>query len=76
MTIIASLECKTSTILTLKCTSHGYMYCQNSDCCSQDYLPVLKKFVRVVSEIYKKALKVQILNKVTLRQVVRKRVSV
>ena len=35
----------------------------------------LKKFVRVVSEIYKKALKVQILNEVALRQVVRKRVS-
>ena len=34
-----------------------------------------KKFVRVVSEIYKKALKVQILNEVALRQVVRKRVS-
>ena len=24
---IASFECKTLTILTLKCTSHGYMYC-------------------------------------------------
>ena len=35
----------------------------------------LKKFVRVVSEIYKKALKVQILNEVVLIQVVRKRVS-
>ena len=35
----------------------------------------LKKFVRVVSEIYKKALKVQILNDVALIQVVRKRVS-
>ena len=35
----------------------------------------LKKFVQVVSEIYKKALKVQILNEVALRQVVRKRVS-
>ena len=35
----------------------------------------LKKFVRVVSEIYKKALKVQILNEVALKQVVRKRVS-
>ena len=36
-----------------------------------------KKFVRVVSEIhvYKKALKVQILNEVALRQVVRKQVS-
>ena len=34
-----------------------------------------KKFVQVVSEIYKKALKVQILNEVALRQVVRKRVS-
>ena len=34
-----------------------------------------KKFVRVVLEIYKKALKVQILNEVALRQVVRKRVS-
>ena len=31
-----------------------------------------KKFVRVVSEIYKKAQKVQILNEVALRQVVRK----
>ena len=30
---------------------------------------------KVVSEIYKKALKVEILNEVTLRQVVRKRVS-
>ena len=36
---------------------------------------ILKKFVRVVSEIYRKALKVQILNEVALRQVVRKRVS-
>ena len=35
----------------------------------------LEIFVQVVSEIYKKALKVQILNKVILRQVVRKRVS-
>ena len=35
-----------------------------------------KKFVRVVSEIYKKVLKVQILNEVALRQVVRKRVLV
>ena len=35
---------------------------------------ILKKFVRVVSEIYRKALKVQILNEVTLIQVVRKRV--
>ena len=34
-----------------------------------------KKFVPVVTEIYKKALKVQILNEVALRQVVRKRVS-
>ena len=34
-----------------------------------------KKFVRVVSEIYKKAIQVQILNEVALRQVVRKRVS-
>ena len=34
-----------------------------------------KKFVRVVSEIYKKALKVQILNEVALIHVVRKRVS-
>ena len=34
-----------------------------------------KKFVRVVSEIFKKALKVQILNEVSLIQVVRKRVS-
>ena len=33
------------------------------------------KFVRVVSEIYKKALKVKILNEVAVRQVVRKRVS-
>ena len=33
-----------------------------------------KKFFRVVSEIYKKALKVQILNEVALRQLVRKRV--
>ena len=36
---------------------------------------ILKKFVRVVSEIYRKALKVQILNEVALRQVVRERVS-
>ena len=36
---------------------------------------ILKKFVRVVSQIYKKALKVQILNEVALVQVVRKRVS-
>ena len=35
----------------------------------------LKKIVRVVSEIYKIALKVQILNEVARRQVVRKRVS-
>ena len=34
-----------------------------------------KKIARVVSEIYKKALKVQILNEVALIQVVRKRVS-
>ena len=34
-----------------------------------------KKFVRVVSERYKKALKVQILNEVALVQVVRKGVS-
>ena len=34
----------------------------------------LKKFVRVVSEIYKKTRKVQILNEVALVQVVRKRV--
>ena len=33
---------------------------------------ILKKFVRVVSEIYKKALKVQILNEVALIQMVRK----
>ena len=35
----------------------------------------LKKFVQVVSEMYKKALKVQILNEVELIQVVRKRVD-
>ena len=34
-----------------------------------------KKFVRVVSDIYKKALKVQILNEVALIQVVRKLVG-
>ena len=34
-----------------------------------------KRFVRVVSEIDKKALKVQILNEVELIQVVRKRLS-
>ena len=34
-----------------------------------------KKCVRVVSEIYKKAIKVQILNEAALRQVLRKRVS-
>ena len=33
------------------------------------------EFVRVVSEVYKKALKVQILNEVALRQVARKRVN-
>ena len=36
---------------------------------------ILKKFVRVVSEIFKKALKVQILSEVALAQMVRKRVS-
>ena len=36
---------------------------------------ILKKFVRVVSEIFKKVLEVQILNEVALIQVVRKRVS-
>ena len=36
---------------------------------------ILEKLVRVVSEIYKKALRVQILYEVALRQVVRKRVS-
>ena len=36
---------------------------------------IFTKFVRVVSEIYKKALKVQILNEVGLIHVVRKRVS-
>ena len=36
----------------------------------------LKKIVRVVSEIYKIALKVQILNEVARRQVVRKRFQV
>ena len=36
---------------------------------------ILKTFARVFSEMYKKALKVQILNEVALRQVVRKRVS-
>ena len=35
----------------------------------------LKKIVRVVSEIYEIVLKVQILNEVARRQVVRKRVS-
>ena len=39
------------------------------------YEDYVKKFVRVVSEIYQKALKVQILNEVALLQVVRKRVS-
>ena len=34
-----------------------------------------KKLVRVVSEIYKKALKVQILNEVALLEVMRKRVG-
>ena len=34
-----------------------------------------KKFVRVVSEMYKKVLKVHILNEVVLIQVVRKRAS-
>ena len=36
---------------------------------------ILKIFVRVVLEMYKKALKVQILSEVALIQVVRKRVS-
>ena len=36
---------------------------------------ILKTFVRDVSEIDRKALKVQILNKVALTQVVRKRIS-
>ena len=36
---------------------------------------ILKKFVRVLSEIYKKALKLQILNEVAFLQVVRKRVG-
>ena len=41
----------------------------------EDYVKrFLKKIVRVVSEIYKKALKVQILNEVALRQVATKRV--
>ena len=39
------------------------------------FQPFLKKFVRVVSEIYKKGLKVQILNEVASGQVVRKRAS-
>ena len=39
-----------------------------SECCSADFL-------RVISEIRKKAQKVQILNEVAPRQVVRKRVS-
>ena len=43
-------------------------YIRYEDLCEE----ILKKFVRVVSEIYKKALKVQILNEVALRQVVRK----
>ena len=34
---------------------------------------ILKKFIRVLSEIYKKALKVQIWNEVAFIQVVRKR---
>ena len=34
-----------------------------------------KKFVRVVSQVYKKALKVQVLSEVALTQVVRKRFS-
>ena len=34
------------------------------------------QFVRVVSEIFKKALKVQILNEVALRKVMRKRVNI
>ena len=42
----------------------------------EDYVKrFLKKIVRVVSERYKKALKVQILNEVALIQVVRKLVS-
>ena len=35
----------------------------------------LKEFIWVVSEIYKKGLKVQILNEIALTQLVRKRVS-
>ena len=41
----------------------------------EDYVRSFKKFAGVVSEIHKKALKVQILNEVALIQVVRKRVS-
>ena len=41
----------------------------------EDYVKRLKKIVRVVSEIYEKALKVQILNEVALIQLVRKRVG-
>ena len=37
---------------------------------------ILKKIVRLASEIYKKALKVQILNEVALIKVVRKRVKI
>ena len=37
--------------------------------------PGFSPFVQVISEIYKKALKVQILNEVALIQVLRKRVS-
>ena len=36
---------------------------------SEESEEILKKFVRVISEIYKKALQVQILNEVALRQV-------
>ena len=107
---IASFECKTLTIFSLKCTNHH----SNSECCNEDFCPVrgqvsswnfkvlqwinvnesfihsyiiiyivkimwwgLKRRVCLaVPEIYGKALKLKIENKVELSQVVRKQVTV
>ena len=42
---IASFECKTLTILTLKCTSHGYMY-------SAHYFGEIRIKLNVVTQIF------------------------
>ena len=55
--------------------THNWPAPNISDWCWKIMEEILKKFVWVVSEIYKKALKVQIWNEVALRQVVRKGVS-